>query len=94
MWGRRALTGLALLACTERIGWAPSSCSLGSRSPALLATSALSLQELCPTAIHLLGIGKHHLVMEGWHGNPEFTVLSRPPGDGVEIIRMVPMGPP
>ncbi len=44
VWGYDALTGLAYLAaCTERIRLGTFVVQLGSRSPALLATSALSL---------------------------------------------------
>lgn len=47
VWGYDALTALAFLAArTERIGLGTFVVQLGSRSPALLATSALSLQVL------------------------------------------------
>ena len=48
VWGYDALTGLAYLAAQDRrrSSSEPLWCSLGSRSPALLATSAFSLQEL------------------------------------------------
>ncbi|BDX34978.1 hypothetical protein TUM20985_55250 [Mycobacterium antarcticum] len=47
VWGYDALTGLAVLtAKTTTIGLGTFVVQLGSRSPALLATSALSLQKL------------------------------------------------
>jgi alkanesulfonate monooxygenase SsuD/methylene tetrahydromethanopterin reductase-like flavin-dependent oxidoreductase (luciferase family) len=47
VWGYDALTGLGYLAAkTTTIGLGTFVVQLGSRSPALLATSALSLQEL------------------------------------------------
>ena len=64
---------------------------LGSRSPALLASAALSLQELsdgrsCSAS--------EHPAPESWKGGMASgsTVLSRPPGETVEIIRIVSHG--
>src|ERR1700710_3181546 len=68
VWGYDALTGLAYLAAkTTTIGLGTFVVQLGSRSPALLATSALSLQE--PSAGRfILGIGTSGpRGMEGWH---------------------------
>src|ERR1700760_5183780 len=57
VWGYDALTGLAFLAAkTTDIGLGTFVVQLGSRSPALLATSALSLQELSGGRF-LLGVG-------------------------------------
>jgi len=69
VWGYDALTGLAHLAAqTTTIGLGTFVVQLGSRSPALLATSALSLQSLSHGRFHL-GIGvSGPQVMEGWHG--------------------------
>src|ERR1700758_5096483 len=69
VWGYDALTGLAYLAAkTASIKLGTFVVQLGSRSPAMLATSALSLQELSGGRF-LLGIGTSGpRVMEGWHG--------------------------
>ena len=64
---------------------------LGSRSPALLATSALSLQELSGGRF-LLGIGTSGpRVMEGWHG-VRFRKPVQTTGKPIEIIRIVGRG--
>src|SRR3981081_647396 len=69
VWGSDALTGLAFLAAkTSSIKLGTFVVQLGSRSPALLATSALSLQELS-NGRFLLGVGTSGpRVMEGGHG--------------------------
>ena len=69
VWGYDALTGLAYIAAkTSTIKLGTFVVQLGSRSPALLATSALSLQELSDGRF-LLGVGTSGpRVMEGWHG--------------------------
>ena len=69
VWGYDALTGLAYLAAkTSSIKLGTFVVQLGSRSPAMLATSALSLQELSGGRF-LLGVGTSGpRVMEGWHG--------------------------
>src|ERR1700694_1731610 len=69
VWGYDALTGLAYLAAkTSSIGLGTFIVQLGSRRPVLLATSALSLQELSGGRF-LLGVGTSGpRVMEGWHG--------------------------
>ena len=57
VWGYDALTGLAFVAAkTSTINLGTFVVQLGSRSPAMLATSALSLQELSDGRF-LLGIG-------------------------------------
>src|ERR1700743_1113831 len=69
VWGYDALTGLALLAAKRasvRLGTFV--VQLGARSPALLATSALSLEELSAGRF-ILGIGTSGpRVMEGVDG--------------------------
>lgn len=92
VWGYDALTGLAYLAaCTERIRLGTFVVQLGSRSPALLATSALSLQELSDGRF-LLGIGTSGpRVMEGWHG-VRFHRPVQATRETVEIIRIVSGG--
>jgi F420-dependent oxidoreductase-like protein len=92
VWGYDALTGLAHLAAqTTTIGLGTFVVQLGSRSPALLATSALSLQSLSHGRFHL-GVGvSGPQVMEGWHG----TRFHRPvqaTRETIEIIRTVSRG--
>src|ERR1700722_9540304 len=69
VWGYDALTGLAYLAAkTSSVRLGTFVVQLGSRSPALLATSALSLEELSAGRF-ILGLGTSGpRVMEGWHG--------------------------
>ena len=92
VWGYDALTGLAYLAAktaTLRLG--PFVVQLGSRSPAMLATSALSLQELSDGRF-LLGVGTSGpRVMEGWHG-VRFRKPVETTRETIEIIRMVSRG--
>jgi F420-dependent oxidoreductase-like protein len=89
VWGYDALTGLAYLAAkTDSIGLGTFVVQLGSRSPALLATSALSLQELSGGRF-LLGIGTSGpRVMEGWHG-VRFQKPVQTTRETIEIIRIV-----
>src|SRR6201994_891736 len=69
VWGYDALTGLAYLAAkTSSINLGTFVVQLGSRSPAMLATSALSLEELSAGRF-ILGIGTSGPpVLEGWPG--------------------------
>ena len=63
VWGYDALTGLAYLAArTSSIKLGTFVVQLGSRSPALLATSALSLQELSGRPVP---IGDRHVGTAG-----------------------------
>ncbi len=92
VWGYDALTGLAYLAATTsslRLGTFV--VQLGSRSPALLATSALSLQELSGGRF-LLGVGTSGpRVMEGWHG-VRFRKPVQMTRETIEIVRIVSRG--
>lgn len=92
VWGYDALTGLAYLAAfTKRISLGTFVVQLGSRSPALLATSALSLQELSGGRF-LLGIGTSGpRVMEGWHG-VRFRRPVQTTRETVEILRIISRG--
>ncbi|MGA5462112.1 LLM class flavin-dependent oxidoreductase [Mycobacterium sp. NPDC050041] len=92
VWGYDALTGLAYLAAhTERIGLGTFVVQLGSRSPALLATSALSLQELSHGRF-MLGVGTSGpRVMEGWHGVP-FRKPVQTTRETIEILRIISRG--
>lgn len=92
VWGYDALTGLGFLAArTSTIGLGTFVVQLGSRSPALLATSALSLQELSGGRF-MLGIGTSGPgVMEGWHG-VRFRRPVQTTRETVEILRTVSRG--
>jgi F420-dependent oxidoreductase-like protein len=92
VWGYDALTGLAYLAAkTYEIGLGTFVVQLGSRSPALLATSALSLQELSGGRF-MLGVGTSGPgVMEGWHG-VRFRRPVQTTRETIEIIRTVSRG--
>jgi F420-dependent oxidoreductase-like protein len=92
VWGYDALTGLAYLAAkTSSVQLGTFVVQLGSRSPALLATSALSLQELSAGRF-ILGIGTSGpRVMEGWHG-VRFRKPVQTTRETIEIIRTVSRG--
>jgi F420-dependent oxidoreductase-like protein len=92
VWGYDALTGLAYLAAkTSDIRLGTFVVQLGSRSPALLATSALSLQELSGDRF-VLGVGTSGpRVMEGWHG-VRFRKPVQTTRETIEIIRTVSRG--
>ncbi|TSD93619.1 LLM class flavin-dependent oxidoreductase [Skermania sp. ID1734] len=92
VWGYDALTGLAFLAArTSTIELGTFVVQLGSRSPALLATSALSLQQLSGGRFRL-GIGvSGPAVMEGWHG-VRFRKPVQSTRETIEITRTVSRG--
>ena len=92
VWGYDALTGLAHVAArTTTIGLGTFVVQLGSRSPALLATSALSLQSLSGGRFRL-GIGvSGPQVMEGWHG-VRFRRPVQTTRETIEIVRTVSRG--
>lgn len=92
VWGYDALTGLAYLAAkTSTIGLGTFVVQLGSRSPALLATSALSLQELSGGRF-MLGVGTSGPgVMEGWHG-VRFRKPVQTTRETIEIVRTISRG--
>lgn len=92
IWGYDALTGLAhTAALTTTIGLGTFVVQLGSRSPALLATSALSLQRLSGGRF-TLGVGvSGPQVMEGWHG-VRFHRPVRATRETIEIVRTVSRG--
>jgi F420-dependent oxidoreductase-like protein len=92
VWGYDALTGLAYVAAkTSSIQLGTFVVQLGSRSPAMLATSALSLQELSGGRF-LLGVGTSGpRVMEGWHG-VRFRKPVQTTRETIEIIRIVSRG--
>jgi F420-dependent oxidoreductase-like protein len=92
VWGYDALTGLAYLAAkTSAVNLGTFVVQLGSRTPALLATSALSLQELSGGRF-ILGVGTSGpRVMEGWHG-VRFRKPVQTTRETIEIIRTVSRG--
>jgi F420-dependent oxidoreductase-like protein len=92
LWGYDALTQVGYLAArTSRIALGTSIVQLGSRSPALLATSAMSLQQLTGGRFRL-GIGvSGPQVMEGWHGVP-FRRPVQLTRETIEIIAMISRG--
>ena len=92
LWGADALTPLAYLAATtSSIGLASGIVQIGSRSPALLAMTAMTLQGLSGGRF-LLGLGTSGpQVMEGWHG----VRFGSPIGatrETIEIVRTVARG--
>lgn len=92
VWGYDALTGLAYLAAkTSTLRLGTFVVQLGSRSPAMLATSSLSLQELSDGRF-LLGVGTSGpRVMEGWHG-ARFRKPVETTRETIEILRIVCRG--
>src|ERR1700734_2566177 len=92
VWGYDALTGLAYLAAkTSSIKLGTFVVQLGSRSPAMLATSALSL-EVLSSGRFILGIGTSGpRVMEGWPGVP-FCKPVQTTRETIEIVRTVSRG--
>lgn len=91
-WGYDALTPLAFLAArTDRIRLATGIAQVGTRTPAMLAMSAMSLQALSGGRF-LLGLGTSGpQVMEGWHGVP-FAAPVTTTRETVEIVRRVAAG--
>jgi F420-dependent oxidoreductase-like protein len=92
LWGADALTPLAYLAAkTSSIGLASGIVQLGSRTPALLAMTGMTLQQLSGGRF-LLGIGTSGpQVMEGWHG-VRFTAPVTATRETIEIVRAIARG--
>lgn len=91
-WGYDALTPLAAAAAvTDRIRLGTAIVQLGTRTPTMLAMSAMALQQLSEERF-LLGVGASGpQVMEGWHGVP-FDRPVRRTRETIEIIRRVTAG--
>ena len=91
-WGHDALTPLGFLAhATSRIRLGTAIVQLGTRTPAMLAMSAMTLQHLSEGRF-VLGIGSSGpQVMEGWHGVSFAKPVTRT-RETIEIIRMVCAG--
>ena len=87
-----ALTPVAYLAATtETIGLGTAIAQLGTRTPAMLAMSAMSLQALSGGRF-VLGIGTSGpQVMEGWHGVRFDRPVART-RETIEIVRMITSG--
>lgn len=92
VWGADALTPLAYLAArTEHIGLASGIVQLGARTPANLAMTAMSLQQLSGGRFRL-GLGTSGpQVMEGWHG-VRFRSPIGATRDTIEIVRSIARG--
>lgn len=92
VWGADALTPVAYLAArTTTIGLASGIVALGARTPANLAMTAMSLQQLSGGRFRL-GIGTSGpQVMEGWHG-VRFTSPVTATRETIEIVRTVARG--
>ena len=88
-WGTDAVTPLAYLAArTKQIKLGTSIMQAGTRSPALIAMTALTLAALSDDRF-LLGLGTSGpQVMEGWHGVAFGKPLAKT-REYVEIVRMV-----
>ncbi|WP_435358931.1 TIGR04024 family LLM class F420-dependent oxidoreductase [Haloarchaeobius sp. DFWS5] len=91
-WGRDAVTILTSIAhATEEIGFGSSIMNVYSRSPALLAQTAATLQEVSDGRFRL-GIGPSGpAVIGGWHGE-DFGNPLRRTREYVDIIKMVLAG--
>jgi F420-dependent oxidoreductase-like protein len=91
-WAYDAFTPLAAIAAkTERVRLATGIAQLGARTPAMLAMSAMSLQNISDGRF-VLGIGTSGpQVMEGWHG-VEFSRPVRRTRETIEIIRIITAG--
>lgn len=91
-WGQDAATLLAVLVVhTERIKLASGVFNVFSRSAALLAQTAASLQNLSGNRF-ILGLGTSGpIVIEGWHGVPFRNPIGRT-REYVEVIRLALSG--
>ena len=91
-WMYDALTPVAYLAATtETIALGTAIAQLGTRTPAMLAMSAMSLQALSGERF-VLGIGTSGpQVMEGWHGVRFDRPVART-RETIEIVRLITSG--
>jgi F420-dependent oxidoreductase-like protein len=91
-WAHDALTPLGAVAqATSTIRLGTAIVQLGTRTPAMLAMSAMTLQTLSDGRF-LLGVGTSGpQVMEGWHGVPFTKPLART-RETIEIVRMIAGG--
>jgi coenzyme F420-dependent oxidoreductase len=88
-WGRDGFTWLTQLAChTSRIKLATGITTVYSRSPALIAQTVASLDEISEGRV-ILGLGTSGpIVIENWHGLP-FERSLRRTREYIEIIRLI-----
>jgi coenzyme F420-dependent oxidoreductase len=88
-WGRDGFTWLTQLAChTSRIKLASGIATVYSRSPALIAQTVASLDEISEGRV-ILGLGTSGpIVIENWHGLPFDRPLRRT-REYIEIIRLI-----
>jgi len=91
-WGYDAITPLAYLAAkTSRIRLGTGIMQIGSRTPAMIAMTALTMAALSHGRF-LLGLGvSGPQVMEGWHGVRFARPLQRT-REVIEIVRMIARG--
>lgn len=91
-WAYDALTPIGYLAAvTSTVRLATAIVQLGARTPAMLAMSAMALQELSRGRF-VLGVGTSGpRVMQGWHG-VRFDRPVRRTRETIEIIRMATAG--
>lgn len=91
-WGYDAITPLAYLAAkTQRIQLGTGIMQIGSRTPAMIAMTALAMSALSHDRF-LLGLGvSGPQVMEGWHGVRFARPLQRT-REVIEIVRMIARG--
>ncbi len=91
-WGHDAVTPLAYLAaCTSRIRLGSGIMQVGTRTPALVAMTAMSLASMSGQRF-VLGLGvSGPQVIEGWHGVPFARPLQRM-REVVEIVRRATRG--
>jgi coenzyme F420-dependent oxidoreductase len=91
-WGRDGFTWLTQLAChTSRIKLASGIATVYSRSPALIAQTVASLDEISAGRV-ILGLGTSGpIVIENWHGIPFDRPLRRT-REYIEIIRLILSG--
>ncbi len=89
MWGRDSFSILGLLAAhTDRIKLATGIIPVYSRSPAIIAQTIATLDEISEGRM-ILGLGTSGpIVIEDWHGVPYEKPLQRT-RESVEIIRMI-----
>lgn len=91
-WGRDSFTWLTQLAChTSRVKLATGIATVYSRSPALIAQTAASLDEISEGRV-ILGLGTSGpIVIANWHGLPFDRPLRRT-REYIEIIRLILSG--
>jgi coenzyme F420-dependent oxidoreductase len=91
-WGRDGFTWLTQLACyTSRIQLGTGITTVYSRSPALIAQTVASLDEISAGRV-ILGLGTSGpIVIENWHGIPFERPLRRT-REYIEIIRLILSG--